>query len=506
MSVFRAGTNFVCFAMVSLAANYLFSADLKLASPFTDHLVLQREIPVPVWGWAGPNAKVEVTFGQHTMSGVADKDGEWKITLPPLAGASKPAELKVRQGNHVLICKDVVVGEVWICSGQSNMQYSKKNKDFDEMSAAGIRTIEVRRTVAFQEAKTFKGKWKKSAPSSAVAFSFAHHLKKQTEFPIGIVLTCWGSTSIEAWMPRDMVDDFPHFKLAVTEEEADKEGRARMAAALESGRWKQRDDIFMRRHSAIIYNAMMAPLVPFACRGIVWYQGERNARYISGMPEKPWFHRVAGIREYDDVLKGWIRRYRRAWGRDDLQFLIVMLPGYGAKLATSPTKDFNHPTAHSWAWMRESQLTANVIPLVNVVNTIDLGSVKKIHPDDKAPVGMRLALLAAKETLGIDLVSTGPLKERMEIEGQGIVVHFENAVGLKTRDGKPPASFWISNRSATEWFPAKSKIIGQSVRLTHESVRSPRHVRYAFGGKPRVNLINGAGLPAYPFRTDDRDP
>lgn len=307
-------------------------------------------------------------------------------------------------------------------------------------------------------------------------------------------------------MPRDMTDDFPYFKQTLAEQDADEKGRARLAAALDKGKWPRKEDIFMRRQSTIIYNAMMAPLVPFACRGIVWYQGERNARYISGMPDKPWFHRVCGIREYDDVLKGWIRRYRRAWDRDDLQFLVVMLPGFGAKLATSPTKDFNHPTAHSWAWLRESQLAATELPHVDVANTIDLGAIKNIHPDDKAPVGRRLALLAAKETLGVDLVSKGPVLEAVESREQTIVVSFANAVGLTTVDGKLPTSFWIANDEASEWFLAEAKIVGETVELTHERVESPKHVRYAFGGKPKVNLVNGAGLPAYPFRTDDLEP
>jgi len=262
----------------------------------------------------------------------------------------------------------------------------------------------------------------------------------------------------------------------------------------------------MRRQSCIVYNAMMKPLAPFACRGLVWYQGERNTRFISGMPEEPWYMRVAGVREYDETLKAWIERYRQEWKRPDFHFLLVMLPGFGNLLDTGPTMEPNHPASHSWAWMRESQMAALDLPHVAVANTIDLGDVKNIHPKDKLPIGERLAILAASQTLGKSIEAHGPVMKRIEKEGSRIIVHFDHAKGLKTVDGASPAEFWVASETGGGWAAADAELVGETVVLKSSEVDSPSHVRYAFTGKPSVNLINGAGLPAYPFRTDSLEP
>ena len=243
------------------------------------------------------------------------------------------------------------------------------------------------------------------------------------------------------------------------------------------------------------------PLAPFACRGLVWYQGERNTRYMTGMPDSPWYHRVASIQDYDETLKAWALRYRKEWGRDDMQFLAVMLPGFGSILKTSPTRDLNHPTAHSWAWMRESQLAILDLPHTAVANTIDLGDIKNIHPRDKAPIGERLALLAARDTLGMKAEASGPVFKRLEKEDGRLIVHFSHGDGLKTTNGQAPVEFWIAGHDA-KWTPATAKVDKDRIILSSPNCPKPAHVRYAFTGKPAVNLVNAAGLPAYPFRTD----
>ena len=481
--------------------------DLRVASPFTDHTVLQRGMDVPVWGTAEPCSEVVVKFAGQEKTAKTGPDGRWKVELDPLAGSSQGQEMTIQAGESVLKLSDVVVGEVWICSGQSNMQMGRGSvKELQGLSEDNLRTFEVKRTVAFTEQDELEGAWKMGGPGSAVAFGFAHHLAKRTDgLPVGIILSAWGSSSLEAWMPKDMEEDFPYFKKILAEQDADKEGKARIQAALAKGKWSGPDDVFMRRHANILYNAIMHPLAPFASRGLVWYQGERNTRYITGMPESPWFHRVAGIREYDDVLKAWMQRYRKEWGREDFHFLAVMLPGFGATLGTGPNRDQSHPASHSWAWMRESQLAALELPHTGVANTIDLGDVKNIHPRDKEPIGERLALLAARDTLGQTIVASGPVFQRLEKKGKQLVVHFQDAGGLKTSDGKPPAEFWLSGKDG-KWEPAQARIQGQTVVLLSGDVPDPLHVRYAFTGKPAVNLVNSAGLPAYPFRTDSFAP
>lgn len=484
-------------------------AEFSLASPFTDHMVLQRDLPVPVWGWAKAGATVTVTFAGQGKTAVTGEDGTWRLTLDSLEGSAKGAEFsaKTDQEGEVITLSDVVVGEVWICSGQSNMQMGRGAvPELKGLSEENLRTFEVKRTVAFTEQDRLEGTWTVAGPNSAVAFGFAHSLAKKTDVPIGIILAAWGSSSIEAWMPRDMTEQFPHFKTIMEEWDANTEAQEKIKAALAKEKWSREEDVFMRRQSCIVYNAMIKPLVPYACRGLVWYQGERNTRYISGMPDEPWYHRVAGIREYDDVLKGWMQRYRKEWGRDDFHFLMVMLPGYGSLLPTGPTMEQTHPASHSWAWMRESQLAALDLPHTGVANTIDLGDVKNIHPKDKAPIGQRLALLAARDTLGLEVAASGPVYRSVTAKGDRLVVQFDHADGLKTIDGEAPREFWIADQSANEWKPAIANIVGQTVELHSADIATPVVVRYAFTGKPGVNLVNEAGLPAYPFRTDQSEP
>ena len=185
--------------------------------------------------------------------------------------------------------------------------------------------------------------------------------------------------------------------------------------------------------------------------------------------------------------------------------MIVMLPGFYKPIKTGPKTGAEHPSAHSWAWMRESQLKALDLPHTSVVNTIDLGDKKNIHPKDKLPIGKRLALLAARNSLGQDVQANGPMMKAVEVKGDQLIVHFDHADGLKTIDGKPPTAFWLADDSET-WAPAKAEIKGQTVTLRSDQIETPLYVRYAFAGKPRVNLVNSADLPAYPFRSDQFDP
>ncbi len=485
-------------------------ADIQPASPFTDHMVLQRDMPVPIWGKATVGKVVQVSFAGQSKSVEVDKAGEWRVTLDPIAGTSDPATLTIQteDGGDEVKFADVVVGDVWICSGQSNMQMgagaAPEIKVLFEQ-AKGIRSFAVKRTVAFTEQDALEGEWAVGAPDSAVACSFAYHLRQSIDVPVGIILTAWGSSSIEAWMPRDMTESLPHFKTIMEEWDADVEGHERIEAALNQEKWSRDDDVYMRRQSSIVYNAMIKPLAPYACRGLVWYQGERNTRFITGMPEEPQYMRVAGILEYDETLLAWMQRYREEWERDDFHFLVVMLPGYGQILDSGPEGDEESPDTHSWAWMRETQMKALELPHTGVANTIDLGDVKNIHPKDKLPIGQRLALLAERDTLGRDLVAQGPVMKQVDPQSEKLVVHFDFADGLKTLDGAPPAGFWLSDDSR-KWHRAEAKVDGETVVLGSSEVKNPLYVRYAFAGKPKVNLVNGAGLPAYPFRSDQFEP
>lgn len=483
--------------------------ELTVASPFTDNAVLQRDSQVPVWGTANPGDKVTVEFAGQKKISVVNQDGRWKAMLDSMPADAQSRELRVFDTNTEIVLYNVVIGEVWICSGQSNMQFPVGN--VPEIKALvptvkNVRCFEVKRTVALTEQDRCDGTWAVQAPNSAVACSFAHFLERAGDVPVGIILACWGSSSIEAWMPREMIDTVPHFKTMMDEFEYDTKTRDRITSIL-GGRkpWSRPDDVFLRRQSNILYNAMIHPLVPYACRGLVWYQGERNTQSMFGMLKEPWYSRNSGMLKYGDTLKAWIERYRKKWGNDEMHFLTVMLPGYFKPLKTGPQMGPEHPSTHSWAWMRESQLKSLELPHTSVANTIDLGDLKNIHPTDKLPVGQRLALLAARETMGQDIAAEGPQFDRVEKAGDRLVVHFNHAEGLKTVNGDAPESFWLADESG-DWMKATAKLKGQTVVLRCPNLKTPVYIRYAFAGRPNVNLVNTAGLPAYPFRTDTFDP
>ncbi|MFC5050397.1 sialate O-acetylesterase [Rubritalea spongiae] len=481
-------------------------AELKLASPFTDNAVLQRDIPVPIWGTTDAGSSVTIEFAGQTKLTKADAQGKWSVKLGPLEANAQAQTLKVSDSKNHLTITNILVGEVWICSGQSNMQMGH-TPDVRPLArkATNIRSFEVKKTVAFTEQDQLEGQWSTEAPSSAVALSFAYHLQQQAKAPIGIVLTCWGSSSLEAWMPRDMIDTVPHFKTMIEEFDANTEAQQQITEILKKAPWTKRDDVFLRRQTNLLYNAMLHPLAPYACRGLVWYQGERNTQSMFGMVKEPWFSRNSGMLKYGDTLNAWIQRIRKEWHNDSMHFLIAMLPGYDAPWISGPKLGMEHPETHSWAWMRESQLKAHELPHTSVSNNIDLGDAKNIHPKDKLPVGQRLALLAARDTLNKKITAQGPTLKNVEPKGDHILVHFDNAEGLKTSDAQSPTGFWIADNSQ-KWVQAEASIDGTTIKLRSSTLEKPLYVRYAFAGKPSVNLVNAEGLPAYPFRTDHFQP
>ncbi|GAA3628391.1 sialate O-acetylesterase [Flavivirga jejuensis] len=485
--------------------------EFQLNSLFKDHMVLQRDMPIPIWGKAEAGTTVTVKFANSEKSTVVDSNGKWRVNLDALNANFESRTMLITSSinKDVIKISDIVVGDVWICSGQSNMQMGVGG--VPEIKAliptsSNIRSFKVKNTVAFQPQETCDGEWVNEHPNSAVAFSFAYFLQKSANVPVGIILTSWGSSSIEAWMPREMTKTVPHFKTMMDEFDADTNTKNRIKTILEGVKpWARKDDIFLRRQSNILYNAMMHPLIPYACSGLVWYQGERNTQSMHGMPKKPWFSRNSGMLKYGETLKEWVKNYRKSWNNDDMHFMVVMLPGYGKILDSGTDINLESPDSHSWAWMRESQLKVLELPNTSVVNTIDLGHVKNIHPKDKLPIGKRLASLAMNAVLKSGTESYGPIFKKIKTKKNTLVIYFDHAKELKTKDGKAPKAFWLSDDSK-KWFPADAKIKGKTIILSTSGLEKPLYVRYAFTGKPTVNLVNGVDLPAYPFRTDTFKP
>jgi len=491
---------------------------LELASPFGEGMVLQQQMPIPVWGWGSPGKKVVVKFADATASATVDAAGRWRCELPALEASTQPQVFSVSEGSETIAYSDVLVGEVWICFGQSNMQMGYgsipeiKQLVADTVAAKRpVRTLNVQTMIALDEVeRCYRAAWTPSPPSSAVAASFACLLQQEINVPVGIVLTSWGSSSIEGWMPRDMEKQLPHFKKEMERElDADRLELCKRVIDIvhATGKISYGDDpatkalvkkvkarsanIFCRTRPNLLYNAMLHPLIPMACRGMVYYQGEANGKSYGDMAQ------------YGITQPLWLKRLRAGWERDDLYFLNVMLPGFGRILNSgSGAGDLEAVDAHSWAILRDAQMEVLKLAHTAVANTIDLGEENQIHPHDKMPVGERLALLARRGAYGeSNLLAAGPMFQGLEVSGRKIAIRFVDAKGLKTTDGQPPRAFWVGS-DERGWKQADAQIHGDTVVLSRPSGAKPREVRYAFAAMPDVNLVNLAGLPAYPFRAE----
>jgi len=482
---------------VLLVSTTALTADVKPSTMFGNGMVLQRAMPVPVWGVAEPGEKVTVTFAGQNKTAKASADGRWRVKLDPLKASTKGATLTIT-GKNTITYTDVLVGEVWVCSGQSNMQMGyggvpELKKLLPAAQKRPIRHFAVTTLVSFEPQNNVRGQWSTGPASSAVAFGFSYYLQQQLDVPVAVIQTCWGSSSIEGWMPLDMTQQLPHFAQAIKDFEA--KDRPRVQKLLDDAAkhpkgapqaWARKDNIYLRTRPNILYNAMLHPVAPFAVRGMVWYQGEAN----SGRPD-----------EYAASLPAWVKRLRQQWHKGDFHFLAVMLPGFG-RIFAGQNKAVDYPDNFSWAWFREAQMKVLDLPHTGVANTIDLGDVKNIHPKDKAPIGQRLALLAARDVNGKQIEARGPTFRDITITGPTVTVTFDHAAGLKTTDGKAPTAFWLAGKDRN-WTRATAKIKGDTIVLQADGVSAPIAVRYAFAGFPKVNLINNAGLPAYPFRSDE---
>ena len=469
------------------------SAEVGPSSMFGDHMVLQRGMPVPVWGTADPGESVTVGFAGRQVTTKADADGKWRLALPVLKASAEGRELTIA-GSNTIVFEDVLVGEVWICSGQSNMQYGWGKESHPMFNWGGdadlaalvpdartrpVRSYRVPCNVSFTPNDDCSGAWSTDVAGSAVAMGFSYQLQRALEVPVAVIVTCWGSSSIEGWMPRDMTGQLPHFKKMMEAFDGSAQARERVSKVIEQG--VRHGNVFVRKQPNLLYNAMLHPVIPYASRGMVWYQGEANA----GKPG-----------EYAESLPRWLQRLRKAWGRDDFHLLVVMLPGYG--------KDDGRPDAKSWASFRDVQMKILDLPHTGVANTIDLGDVKNIHPPDKAPISERLALLARSDVYGEKISGQGPSIAKYSVTGDRMVIEFTDADGLTTSDGQPPTGFWLADQDG-DWHPATATIEGTTMVVKAGPVARPTACRYAFCGKPEVNLVNAAGLPAYPFRTDRSD-
>lgn len=530
----------------------LVGADLSLADVFTDHAVFQRDLPVPVWGRAAPAATVTVAFGSQELSTTAAADGRWQVRLAPLGATAVPGQLSARSGTETVTCTDILVGEVWLASGQSNMgvPLSAAHNAAEVLPKAldpQLRFFRVSTRCAAEPQGGVKGHWETTTPDaakslSAVAYFFARDLRANLQVPVGVLAAPWGGTPIQSWFSLEGITRDPPLARLVTQWEealakhrqvvADpgltvayeqdlkrwqsevapayqavlKEYNAAKAAGREVGAKPQPvrpepgnpDPTGMpspsRRPGAptVNYNGMIAPLVPYALRGFIWYQGEANGS--------------AGL-EYRTLMPRLITDWRERWNQaDPPPFLFVQLPANGPD--TTPV------ATAGWPWLREAQLMTLAVPRSGMAITIDVGNPRDVHPTGKEPVGQRLALLARRIAYGQELVASGPLYQGFTSDQGRIRVRFSEigsglaiggspwyAPGVEPFPGDRLIGFFIAGADK-KWVEAVAVIDGDGVVVSSPQVPQPTAVRYGWAASPRCNLANREGLPASPFRTD----
>jgi sialate O-acetylesterase len=507
--LFSRPTIFVIAAVAVFAARSA-TADVKPHDLFSDHMVLQRDAKVAVWGSAAEGEKVTVKIADKTASTTA-KGGKWLVKIGPLP-AGGPHTLAIAGQNTVEI-HDVLVGEVWICSGQSNMEWGLRSSENGDEAIKNCADDSIR---LFQFPKNSKGnpqtaipnnaKWHECSPKnsgnfsvggfSAVGYYFGRKLRNDLKVPIGLINTSWGGTPAEAWTSEAMLAAEPRLKAEILDpfHKAVKDYPAIKARAEKArDEWNKHKDEpknkgkrapqvfqspFDQPRATTLFNGMIAPLVPFGIRGAIWYQGESNA----GNPD-----------QYRELMPALIRDWRNHFAQGDFPFYMVQLAPYeraGPK--------------GSWPELREAQRqTTYVLPNVGMAVITDVGDKTDIHPKRKKQVGERLAAAALEDVYKLPIVGHSPDYKSMTVRGREVVLEFTHVGGgLVTSDGAAPTGFLLCGEDH-KFGSAEAKLEGDKVVVSSSSVDNPVAVRFAWVDYPEVNLFNKEGFPATPFRTDD---
>ena len=465
-------------------------------------MVLQRGGPVPVWGKAPPGAEVQVSFGEDRVSATATASGEWRVELPTQVASAAGRELVISAAGAEVRLQDVLVGEVWLCAGQSNMDFPLSRSTggasgTDGLSGAaplrlcdrsgspggGARRLSPEELANITPETYFSGSWQVANASSAAAFSavgfyYGRRLGAALEVPVGLIDVSVGGSTTEGWIPRErlaredgfapLVDDYLATRLShpFIRERA----QTHLGEWVDAGRPAPRPQHFFE--PGFLFESAIDGLAPFGVRGVLWYQGESNAH----LP------RLA-----DRLFRAMVQEWRALWGQPHLPFYFVQLPA------------MDRPT---WPEFRELQASWLELPDTGMAVAIDAGHPSNVHPADKRPVGERLALVALAETYRRDVVSSGPTPVSVTGRGSELEIRFQHADGLAWAEGRGQSGFEVSGEDR-RFFPARAELQGDRVVLTSPRVASPIDARYAWAPVPKWSLVNGAGLPAAPFRTQD---
>ncbi len=500
------------FTIVVFASSPIW-ADVELPALFGSHMVLQQEKPVVIWGTAGSGEDIAVSIGNLSGSTTAGDDGTWKVKLGSLK-AGGPHTVTVK-GTNTVTLDDVMVGEVWVCSGQSNMAFpvaAANDPDLESLSATfpNIRLISVPQVASQKPLRDFNGRWERCTPQtvrnfSAVGYFFGRLLHQVLDVPVGLIDNAWGGSAAEAWVRRDVLEaddrygplvekwdgivkNYDHAKATADFEKRlaqwkEAAGKAKAAGKRPPNRPRRpRNPLNSNHRPANLYNGVLYPVVGYGIRGVIWYQGESNA---------------SRAYQYRHLFPLMIKTWRDDWGQGAFPFYWVQLADF--------QDEKPEPGESAWAELREAQtMTMAALPNTGEAVIIDLGEAHDIHPRDKQNVAKRLARWALARDYGIEIVYRSPLYKSHEVAGSTIVVAFDHVGGgLDTFDVRQPVGFAVAGEDR-KFVWAQARIVGKDkVEVWSDAVKKPAAVRYAWASNPVCNMQNREHLPMTPFRTDD---
>jgi sialate O-acetylesterase len=482
-------------------------ADVRLAVPFQDHAVLQRDRPLPVWGWANPGERVRVTLGNTApVETTANAAGRWRVTLPPQRASATPVEL-VAEGKNRIVVRDLLVGEVWLCSGQSNMEFrlgvaATAKEDIAAAEFPQIRQLKVARNPRTTRQQEVSAAWAVCSPAtagefSAVGFHFARELWVSLRVPVGLINCSHGNSPVEAWMSAEALASEPEFQAVADRwagvlakhpaasaryEAALKGWQANSEAARAAGQKTPRKPSppvgpNHQQEPAALFNGMISPVLPYAVRGFLWYQGEGNARRAA---------------EYQKLFGALIRQWRRDFDAPEAPFFWVQLPGLDKMPPTTTHAD--------WIALREAQTATLALPATGQAITVDLGDPTDIHPRCKREVGARLARLARHRVYGEAVEDGGPELVRATARAGVVDLEFSHTGGMLKLGGEPTQAFELADDNGPSTAPTSVEILdGNRLRLHAPSINRPTFVRHAWRAYPTGWLLNAHGLPSAPF-------
>ena len=502
----------VCFAALLAPAGL--HAELRLPAILGDHMVLQQKNVNPIWGWDEPGTPVTVSLAGQSKSAKAGSDGKWTVTLDPLAASAEPARMEISTPFQKITLSDVLVGEVWMCSGQSNMGFPLSadwNGDLEALAGNHLPHLRLIRVpiMGTQEAQNdFKGAWTNCSAEnakrfSAVGYLFGRYVQQVLQVPVGLIDNSWGGSAAEAWMRRSTLEKDPRFKTLVEQnlrEESyrnsskavedykaavEKHARVETQAKAEgkpSPRPPQSPQDWLAGNKRVgnIFAGMVHPTLGFGIKGVIWYQGEANS---------------SRALEYRDLFPKLIQEWRKEWKQGDFPFYWVQLADF--------KREEKEPGESDWAELREAQTRTLSLPNTGQAVIIDLGEGKDIHPKNKHDVAARLVRWALAKDYGIKIPYRSPEFKSMELQGGKVRLSFD-CFGSQLRifDVEEALGFAVCGEDRV-WHWAKGRLIDpHSIELSCEAVSKPMAVRYAWANNPVCNVTSSEGLPLTPFRTD----